>query len=178
MKRAGLTPFTYSRFLVPYLCDYKGWALFIDVDMLVRTDISELWDMRDARMALMASKNTMKFERASLMLFNNELCDVLTPQYVETANDLHSLGFLPDHLVGDLPREWNHLVGYDEPRPDAKLVHFTQGVPMFPETKDCEYAEEWKKYAQTSVGSVPWSDLMGNSVHAKPVLDRLKTKAA
>jgi hypothetical protein len=34
IKRRGLTEFTYSRFLVPYLCDYQGWSLFLDTDFV------------------------------------------------------------------------------------------------------------------------------------------------
>src|SRR5689334_10766418 len=33
------TEFSFSRFLVPYLCGYQGWAVFMDCDMLVREDI-------------------------------------------------------------------------------------------------------------------------------------------
>lgn len=36
------TEFSLSRFLVPYLCNYEGYALFLDCDMLCRTD---LWDL-------------------------------------------------------------------------------------------------------------------------------------
>ena len=32
LTRVGLTTFTFSRFLVPWLCDYQGWALFMDCD--------------------------------------------------------------------------------------------------------------------------------------------------
>lgn len=178
-NRVALTPFTFSRFLVPWLCDFTGHALFLDIDMMVRSDIGQIWNMRNDKYAIHVSKNVMKFERASLMLFNCAKCDHLTPQFVEMANNLHSIGFVPDGQVGDLPPEWNHLVGYDEPRDDAKLVHFTQGVPIFPETKDSEYGPEWRRYAQESVGSQPWTALMGNSVHAKPVMDRLlKSNAA
>ena len=27
------TDFSFTRFLAPYLCDYKGWAIFTDCDM-------------------------------------------------------------------------------------------------------------------------------------------------
>jgi hypothetical protein len=46
----------------------------------------------------------------------------------------HGIDWLSEDLIGDLPREWNHLVGYDAPRSDAKLVHYTQGMPIFEET--------------------------------------------
>jgi lipopolysaccharide biosynthesis glycosyltransferase len=70
--RTGLTPFTFSRFLVPYLCDYKGWALFLDSDILVKGDIAELFNLSDDKYTVMVSKNEKRFEWASVMLFNNE----------------------------------------------------------------------------------------------------------
>ena len=45
LKRQGLTPFTYSRFLVPYLCGYQGLGLFLDADMLALGDITEVFDI-------------------------------------------------------------------------------------------------------------------------------------
>ena len=36
--------FSYTRFLVPHLSDYKGYALFFDCDMMLRTDIQEIFD--------------------------------------------------------------------------------------------------------------------------------------
>ena len=41
------TEFSFSRFLTPYLCDFKGWAIFIDNDVIARADIAELWALRD-----------------------------------------------------------------------------------------------------------------------------------
>ena len=36
------TEFAFSRFLVPFLCGFRGWALFMDCDMLVLDDIARL----------------------------------------------------------------------------------------------------------------------------------------
>ena len=173
IKRQGLTPFTFSRFLVPWLCDYRGDALFLDVDMLVRADLAELFELADPRYAVMVSKNELKFEWASAILFNCELCRQLTPEYVEMTPALHKIGWLKDEEIGDFPREWNHLVGYDKPREDARLVHFTQGIPFYTETRDTEYAEEWHQVLNRAVHSAPWFALMGQSIHAKPVHERL-----
>lgn len=166
IKRVGLTPFTFTRFLVPYLCDYKGWALFLDIDMLLKDDISKLFDMADEKYAVMVSKNEKKFEWASAMLFNCEKCKVLTPAYVETAAGLHVLDWAKQDQIGAFPAEWNHLVGYDKPREDAKLVHYTQGVPCFPETITSEYSQEWHDEHKRTNSSMPWVELMGKSVHA------------
>lgn len=171
-KRQGLTPFTYSRFLVPWLCRYEGWAIFMDSDILLCGDIAELWTLRDECYTLMVSKNKLRFEWPSVMLFNCGRCEVLTPDFIKAGNPL-ALKWLPEAEIGNLPSEWNHLVGYDTPRDDAKLVHYTQGIPVFPETKDSEYAEEWQRIAKISMSSISWAALMGNSVHAQPVLQRL-----
>lgn len=175
IERQGLTPFTFSRFLCPWLCDFEGWSLFLDADELVLDDISDLFDLADESKDAMVVKNAdpnLHFEMASVILFNNSRCRVLTPKYVETASKLHTIGWTDN--VGFLPSEWNHLVGYDDPRHDAKIVHFTQGIPAFPETEDSEYAAAWVSEAQAVVSTQPWQVLMGNSVHAKPVYQRLR----
>lgn len=167
-ERQGLTPFTYTRFLTPYLCDYEGWALFLDADILLLDDISKLFDFADEEYAIMVAKNSMQFEWASVMLFNcgHEVNKVLTPEFVNQDGDMHRIGWLDDELIGSFPSEWNHLVGYDKPRDDAKLVHYTQGVPAFPETNTCEYSKQWGEELQKCNSAIHWEQLMGNSVHA------------
>ena len=39
--RDGSNVFIYTRFLTPYLMDYKGWAIFADGDMICNADIAE-----------------------------------------------------------------------------------------------------------------------------------------
>jgi lipopolysaccharide biosynthesis glycosyltransferase len=51
------TDFAFSRFLVPYLCGYKGWAIFVDCDMLFTKDIKRLWDLRDEKYAVQVVKH-------------------------------------------------------------------------------------------------------------------------
>lgn len=172
LKREGLTPFTFSRFLVPYLCDFKGWALFLDIDMLVLGDIGEFKTLQDSNFDILVSKNEKRFEWASVMLFNCEKCTILTPEYIETAHDLHRLAWCPEDKIGALPPEWNHLVGYDEERTDAKLVHYTQGVPAYEETMMSEYSKEWHAMAQKALSTFPWADLMATSVHATHINDK------
>lgn len=168
LSRQGLTPFTFSRFLVPYLCNYEGWALFLDIDILLMDDISKLFKLKDEKYAVMVSKNDHKFEWASVILFNcgHPANKMLTPEYIETAKALHAIQWCPDDAIGDLPRYWNHLVGYDAPRTDASLVHYTQGVPAYPETRTSEYAKEWQDESKMTQSTMPWVSLMSNSVHA------------
>jgi len=151
--------FTYSRFLVPYLCDYTGWALFMDCDMLVQKDISELWRLRDDKYAVQVVKHDYKTkvsvkhdgERqvdypmknwSSLMLFNCERCKALTPEYINTATgqQLHQFQWLDDE-IGSLPIEWNWLVDEYEYRKDVANIHYTLGGPWFGNKTD--YDDEW-----------------------------------
>ena len=157
------TQFSFSRFLTPWLAGYEGWAVFMDCDMLMRADIAELWKLRDERYAVQVVKHVhvpkedvkflgavqTKYEKknwSSVMLMNCAKCRALTPEYVNKATglELHQFKWLGDDaLIGELPRGWNHLVGYDKPDPAAKLAHFTIGGPWFPEYAKSEFAGEW-----------------------------------
>lgn len=159
------TDFSFSRFLTPHLSGYAGWSLFIDCDMLMLADIAGLWALRDERYAVMVVKHdhipreTTKFlgepqtryekkNWSSVMLFNNAKCRALTASYVNTASglELHQFKWLNDDaLIGEVPDCWNHLVGYNPPRPDAALVHYTLGGPYFEQYAGCEYADEWRR---------------------------------
>lgn len=152
------TDFAFSRFLVPYLMGYTGWAIYLDGDMLARADIAELWALRDSRYAIQciqhehhpAPHESVKFGGAlqtsyphknwsSLILMNCTACTGLTPDLVNTASGphLHRFDWIehPD-LIGALPMgRWNHLIDVQPPdyRPASEggpaLVHWTLGGP-------------------------------------------------
>ena len=166
LKREGLTQFTYSRYLVPYLCGYEGAALFMDADMLALADLTT---MPAPQGSVSVVKNAHRFEWPSLMYFDCARCKRLAPEYIESGKP-QSFDWAADG-VGELPPEWNHLVGYDAPRNDAKVVHYTMGIPFWPETRQFEYAAEWMEDARDSMSTVSWHELMGGSVHAKKVLN-------
>ena len=174
LLRTGLTQFTYSRYLVPYLCNYEGWGIFIDADMLCLTDINDVLEQAKSNGdAVSVVKNEKRFEWPSLMVFNNEKCKTLTPEYIETGKP-QTMEWADS--VGGLSGEYNHLVGYDEPNQNAKIIHYTQGVPCWYETEDCEFASEWKEEKESALKTCTWTDLMGNSIHAIPVLKRMLAK--
>ena len=157
------TEFSFSRFLVPHLMGYEGWALFMDCDMLVYKDINELWELRDEKYAVQVCKHnyipkdSIKFlgqpqisypkkNWSSFMLMNCGMCKDLTLDYVNKASglELHQFKWLEsDHLIGTLPLEWNWLEGEYDYKEDICNVHFTRGGPYFKEYKDCDYSKDW-----------------------------------
>lgn len=156
------TDFAFSRFLVPHISGFKGWSLFMDCDVLVRCDVREIFNLADPNKAVMVVKHDYVpkglrkmddceqtiYKRknwSSVILFNNALCQSLTPTFVNHADGLflHRFEWLDDNLIGELPPEFNHLVGEYAPNPDAKIVHYTLGGPWFPQYFDCEFSQDW-----------------------------------
>jgi len=168
IQRKGLTDFTFSRYLVPWLCDYQGTGIFMDSDMLVLGDVAELDG--DAPVSVVKRGGDLAFEQPSVMVFNNPLCESLTPEYIETGAPQ---SFEWADSVDGLDSNWNFLVGYDEYYPGVKLAHFTQGVPEYKECRDCDFAQEWFHEKEVMLSSVSWLEIMGRSVHAEHVLRRL-----
>jgi len=172
ITRTGLTDFTYSRYLVPALSGFQGISVFLDADMLLQADINELETLINPNDAVSVVKSANRFEWPSMMVFNNEKCKTLTADYINDENN-HPSDFSWAGSVGELPSEWNFTVGYDKPIEQPKLIHYTAGIPHFPETKDCDYAEAWTKEFDSMVGNCSWLELMGDSVHAELVLNNI-----
>jgi hypothetical protein len=158
------TEFSFTRFLAPYLCGYEGWVIFMDSDVVVLDDITTLWDRRDDRYAIMCVKHDHRpvgdtkflgqqqtvYEKknwSSVMLMNCARCRALTPDYVNSASglDLHRFNWLEsEELVGEIPSEWNHLVGWSKGAlGDQKLLHWTEGGPYFKAYANTKWASVW-----------------------------------
>jgi len=154
-KRAAVdsTDFSNARFIVPALCDWRGWAIFLDCDMVCLGDLAELWRQRDPRYAVQVVKHdhrpreTSKFLGAtqaayprknwsSLMLLNCAHPAMLDLNANERPGlDLHGFGWCPDEAVGEIRGLWNVLATdrYEHPEPvereSIRLLHYTLGGP-------------------------------------------------
>jgi lipopolysaccharide biosynthesis glycosyltransferase len=178
------TEFTFTRFLVPRLNDYKGWAVFCDCDFLWLGDIQELIKQADDRYAVMLVKhdyrpqNTVKMDGkkqeyyprknwSSMVLFNcaHPKNAWLTPYHINnaTGQELHRFSWLDDSEIGELRPEWNWLVGwYHQPWDGVpRALHYTEGGPWFENYRDCEYADVWKEYETTLLETRVSHDTVG-----------------
>lgn len=159
--------FSFTRFLVPYLNEYQDFAIFMDCDMMLRTDIFEVLDEIDPDNALSVVKHdytpsdTVKYLNqvqyayprknwSSFVVWNcsHQKNRIVSPDFVEKATglELHRFTWLDDNEIGSLDVRWNWLVGdYINPPSDVKNVHWTIGGPYFSEYSNVDFNIEWSE---------------------------------
>lgn len=160
------TEFTYSRFLIPALMNYNGWAVFCDCDFLFFKDISLMFETIDEEKAVYCvqhdytptEKHKMDGQQqtiyprknwSSLILYNcsHPSNQKLTIDLVnsESGSYLHQFKWLKDSEIGSLDERWNWLEGWTSKHNNKSpyAVHYTRGGPWFDEWQDVEFANEW-----------------------------------
>jgi lipopolysaccharide biosynthesis glycosyltransferase len=162
----GSNHFIYTRFLVPDLSDFSGHAIFIDGDMILRDDITKLWNLRDPSKDVQVVKHDYKTKMSekylgsknedyprknwsSVILWN---CNSfpnrkLTPAFIQKSSgaELHRFTWIDDSRIGELPIEWNWLPDEFGVNLDAKLLHYTLGTPSFHEFAMTPMGDEWHR---------------------------------
>ena len=168
VDKLASTEFTFSRFFIPYLNDYKGWAVFCDCDFVWRVPTTELEQYCDDSKAVVCVQHDYKPKESrkmdgqvqtvyprknwsSMVLWNcgHPKNKILTPELLnsESPKFLHRFSWLDDEDIGSLPHVYNWLVGwYKEPQDGIpKILHYTEGGPWFDGYRECDYADVWKK---------------------------------
>ena len=162
----GSNEFIYSRFLVPYLMNFNGWAIYADGDMVCLEDIKKLWGLRNNKFAVQVVKHDYKtkvkskywgnknedYPRknwSSLILWNcnHQSHKILTPEFIQkkTGSFLHRFSWIKDKEIGEVPKEWNWLAMEYEEKNDINLIHYTIGTPCFEEYQNKSLSLYWKK---------------------------------
>jgi lipopolysaccharide biosynthesis glycosyltransferase len=156
--------FVYSRFLVPHLMGYQGQAIYLDGDMILKDDIVKLWKLLDTTKSVQVVKHDYQtcsnikylgnknedFPRknwSSVILWNctDVAHRILTPEFVsqKLGSYLHRFSWIADDKIGELPIEWNWLPDEFGINAQAKLLHYTLGVPGFKEYAVGPHTAEW-----------------------------------
>ena len=162
------TEFTYSRFLVPSLMNFKGWAVFCDCDFLFLDDVAKLFEELSNDKAVYCVQHDYKPKErhkmdgqqqtiyprknwSSFIVFNcshpsNKKLNIEVVNK-EPGSYLHQFKWLKDEEIGSLDERWNWLEGWTSQhnKLNPYAVHYTRGGPWFDEWKDVEYAEDWIK---------------------------------
>lgn len=160
------TEFTFTRFLIPAIMNYKGWALFMDCDIIFLEDVNNLFALADDGYAVMCAKHDYTAKEgikmdgkqqtvyprknwSSVFLINcgHPSNQKLTTDLVNSQSGqyLHRFSWLDDSEIGEFSHEWNWLVGvYQAPaNGQPKAIHYTEGGPWFKNYRNCEYNREW-----------------------------------
>jgi len=168
VDKLASTEFTFTRFLVPHLNSFSGWAVFCDSDMVFLTDAVGLFDNLDNTKAVycvqhdynppeglkMDGQAQLQYPRknwSSMMIFNcsHPACKGLTTDVVNTATGayLHRFEWCDDSDIGVLSCEYNWLVGHYHEDADGtpQILHYTEGGPWFENMRACEYDHIWKR---------------------------------
>jgi hypothetical protein len=165
-KGTASNAFNKARFEIPHRCGYRGRAVWVDgSDMLCRGDIQELPDLLEPGCDVAVVKHNystkypVKFlgqsnddyprkNWSSVVVYEcgNTVWRKVTPEFIANSrpSELHRFSFLKEDRIGDLPREWNWLVGEYPYNQDAKIAHMTVGLPCWAPYKNCDYADEWR----------------------------------
>jgi lipopolysaccharide biosynthesis glycosyltransferase len=144
--------------------NYSGQAIYLDGDMILRDDISKLWQLQDSTKSIQVVKHNYQTRSAikylgnpnenfprknwsSVILWNcaaNEH-EILTPEFVaqKPGSYLHRFSWINDDCIGTLPIEWNWLPDEFGPNPAAKLLHYTLGAPCFYDHAIGAHTAEW-----------------------------------
>ncbi|MEO6065565.1 MAG: glycosyltransferase [Lysobacterales bacterium] len=140
-RHAPYTEFSFARFAIPALAGRHGRAIYLDSDMLVFRDITELWDapLDDAQVAIEIGSRSdpaqtahARNRHAAVMLLDCAGLDWDVERIVAGLGrdyDYNALMTLdpvlaPGQLREAIPRGWNDLDLFDPER--TRLLHFTE----------------------------------------------------
>jgi lipopolysaccharide biosynthesis glycosyltransferase len=186
------TEFSHTRFLVPDLMNYRGWALFMDADMVFMSDVKKLFDFCDDRYAAMVVKHNhipaealkmdgreqLKYQRknwSSFVLWNcghpaNKALTVEKVNFLQ-GRDLHRFVWLEDSQIGSLPFSYNYISGVSPKIEHGKMpavIHYTEGGPWFPTCRDVPYGGTWlNEYEEWQVNGEHITDVPSVSFERK-----------
>jgi hypothetical protein len=148
-KNRQRTGFSFSRFAIPKLAKYRDRALYLDSDMLVFSDLAELWEIEFGKQKILCTtqdvpdawKDNPWFHpgrQFSVMLLDcqrlnwnvNEVVAGLDKGDYTYAQLLFDMCLVaPDEIEDRIPPAWNCLEHYEEGK--SRLLHYTV-VPTQP----------------------------------------------
>lgn len=177
------TEFSLFRFYIPQLCDFQGKALYLDSDMIVLSDIGELFDISlegfdfsavpDAYPSIAPNRWAL-----STMLIDCNDCrfdlDAIFTQiqqrrfsYSEFSQMSKRVRNALPHRIKELPKNWNH---FDKLEIDTKLIHYTDLDRQPWKFRYHRYGEVWFEFFREAIqsGSISGEEIE-TAIHKKYV---------
>ncbi len=110
------TGFSSHRYLIPKLCNYKGYAIYLDVDMLVLGDLSELWNYKTKGKWCITHFNKKNRDEVSVIDCSafrdlpkeNQLKMISGKQMARSIINSGVDGSRASRYLKNIPKTWNH----------------------------------------------------------------------
>lgn len=173
------TEFTFTRFLVPHIMEYKGWAIFCDCDIIFQIDVEEIFKQANDEYAVMVVKHDYtpppgekmdgqtqhpypRKNWSSVILWNcghpsnAKMSAAVVNNMAKTGEYFHRFQWLKDSEIGSLSHEYNWLVGWYKTPKDGypKVIHYTEGGPWFRNCTHVEFGAVWEQEKASYIESI------------------------
>ncbi len=146
VKNTPRTGFSYARFMIPDLAGRTGRAIYMDADMLVFKDISEIWNLPFNGSTIIIQKDLtpaqsapnkpgapkQRIRQCAVMMIDCEaasnwdiknIIDDLNSNKYSYADLMFELCLVPDQKISQtLPFEWNSIEHFDN---HTANIHYT-----------------------------------------------------
>lgn len=166
VEKNTTNPFSRTRFTVPLIDDGytdSDWVFFSDDDFIFFENPMSLIDsLDDSKVVYVCkhprytSKASIKMDRqkqnnymrknwSSFMIFNKRKFPLSIKEiFAMNLKDLHQFVWCDEHDIGEIPLEWNWLVGeYAEDKKDVKGLHYTLGGHWYKVPYPSMYNKLW-----------------------------------
>lgn len=166
MHHRYATEFSLFRFYIPQLCNFQGKALYLDSDMIVFSDIGELFDISLDGFDFAACPNAYPAIAPnrwalSTMLIDCGVCrfdlDKIFHQmqqrqysYVEFAQMGQRARNVLTYRIKELSKVWNHFDKMDD---ETNLIHYTDLDRQPWKYRYHQYGEAWFEFFAEAVRS-------------------------
>ncbi|MGH1357258.1 MAG: glycosyltransferase [Burkholderiaceae bacterium] len=155
------TGFSFARFRIPQLCNYQGRGIYLDADMLVFTDIAELWTADMAGHSVLYSEqgaagarvpqfSVMVLDCETLQWDVNQILSGLDANEYDYQQLMQKLCIVPPDKLGPLlPETWNSLEKYEAGK--THLIHYTD-MPTQPWVSHSNrHGQIWYDHAREAI---------------------------
>jgi hypothetical protein len=131
------TPFSGFRWAIPQLCNFEGRAIYMDADVIVLTDIAELWNTPFNQDTMVIAKGGKSTARLCTCVWNCEVAKKYLPplQQLKTDPDGHKklMKLIQDkpQLVQNYISSYNCIDGEELPITEIKILHYSDMGTQF-----------------------------------------------
>ena len=131
------TPFSGFRWAIPEYCDYSGRAIYMDADVVILSDLAELWHHPIENQAIVAAKTKADMTRLCTCVWDCSSAKNVIPSIEQLKKDPNSHQKMMDlikknpQLVEPYQGSYNCVDGEDLAIEDIKILHYSDMSMQF-----------------------------------------------